>query len=174
MKAYLWLAQISAGKSLQQVRQWAKECVEKNGARVFESQKQWISWLQAQGVKVFIVTASIQWAVEPAGQLVGIPFENVLGIQTAIDDKGLVTKAQYGPITWRKGKAEALLRRTYGKQPVFCAGNTYGDISLLETSAGGRLCVQTQVEENGLWEEESKLSQHAQENSWPLHHFFKN
>ncbi len=173
VKAYLWLAQILAGHSLEQVRAWAKQAVEKKGARVFESQKEMIAWLQKQGVEVFIVTASIQWAVEPAGELAGVPFSHVMGIQTRIDENGMVTKDQEGPITWRQGKAEALLARTKGVRPVFCAGNTLGDISLIETSAGAKLCVQTQVEKNGLYEEESKLFEHATAHGWPIHHFFK-
>ena len=174
VKAYLWLAQILEGFSLDQVREWAKQAVEKDGARVFESQKQMISWLHEMGVEVFIVTASIQWAVEPAGQLAGVPFSHVMGIQTRVNEQGLVTTEQEGPITWRQGKAEALLARTKGVAPVFCAGNTLGDISLIETSVGAKLCVQTQVEKNGLYEEEQKLFEHASEKGWPIHHFFEN
>lgn len=173
IKAYLWLAQISKGQSLEQVRAWAKKSVEKSGARVFESQKKMIAWLQSVGVEVFIVTASIQWAVEPAGFLAGVPFENVMGIQTRVDDDGIVTDEQEGPITWRQGKAEALLARTKGVAPVFCAGNTLGDISLIETSVGAKLCIQTQIEENGLFEEEQKLFEHAKEHGWPIHHFYQ-
>ena len=154
------------------MRRWAKEAVDKNGARVFESQKKMISWLQSQDITVFIVTASIQWAVEPAGELAGIPFENVMGIQTEIDENGIVTDKQFGPITWREGKAKALLERTQGVKPIFCAGNTLGDISLIDTSIGAKLCIQTQVEKNGLFEEEQKLFEHAKENDWPIHHFF--
>lgn len=173
VKAYLWLAQISQGQPIEQVRAWAKQAVDTSGARIFESQKKWIQWLQEQGVEVFIVTASIQWAVEPAAHLVGIPSSHVMGIQTKVDRQGRVTTEQDGPITWRQGKAEALLQRTKGVRPVFCAGNTLGDIALIETSVGGRLCCQTQVEENGLFEEELKLYQHATQHDWPIHHFFK-
>jgi len=170
--AYLWLAQISAGQTLDQVRQWAKQSIEQSGARVFESQKKMIKWLQDQGVEVLIVTASIQWAVEPAGQLAGIPFSHVMGIQTRVDSNGIVTDEQSGPITWRQGKAEALLERTKGVKPIFCAGNTLGDIALIDSSVGAKLCVQTQIKENGLFLEERKLREHAQKNDWPIHHFF--
>ncbi len=173
VKAYLWLGQISAGYSIDQVRDWAKSAVIKGGARIFESQKKMIVWLQDQGVEVFIVTASIQWAVEPAAHLVGIPSTHVMGIQTKISDAGLVTEEQWGPITWRQGKAEALLARTQGVKPVFCAGNTLGDIALIDSSIGARLCLQTQIEKNGLFQEEQKLYEHAIQHDWPIHHFFK-
>ena len=173
VKAYLWLAQINKGQPLEQVRAWAKSCIDTKGARVFESQKKLIKWLQSQDIEVFIVTASIQWAVEPAGMLAGIPFENVMGIQTRIDEKGWVTDEQHGPITWREGKAKALLERTKGGRPIFCSGNTYGDIALIETSVGAKLCTQTQIEKNGLFEEENRLFQHATKQNWPIHHFFQ-
>lgn len=172
IKAYLWLAQINAGFPLSQVRSWAKEAVQKKGANVLEPQKELIAWLQKNGVEVFIVTASIQWAVEPAGELVGIPFDHVMGIQTAVDSQGLVTEDQLGPITWRQGKATALLERTQGTPPIFCSGNTYGDIALLETSVGERLCIQTQNEANSLYEEEIKLREHAKPLGWKIHNFF--
>lgn len=171
-KAYLWLAQISGGYPIEQVRAWAKQAVAQGKSNVFLSQKNLIAWLQAQGVEVFIVTASVQWAVEPAAHLVGINSDHVLGIQTKVNSQGILTEEQHGPITWRTGKATAFLERTKGKKPIFSSGNTYGDISLLEISLGARLCVQTQVEKNFLFEEENKLYQHAMEHSWPVHHFF--
>lgn len=173
VKAYLWLAQISEGVPLCQVRKWAKDCLDKKGVHVFQSQKKWIQWLQSQEIEVFIVTASIQWAVEPAGELVGIPSENVIGIQTHSDEKGLVTSDLKGVVTWREGKAKAILERTQGVRPIFCSGNTYGDIALLETSQGARLCTQTQNEPNSLYEEENKLLVHAKKMTWPVHHFFQ-
>lgn len=172
IKAYLWLAQITTGHSIDQVQTWAKEAVEHYGAKVFESQKKLISWLHDHNIETFIVTASIQWAVEPAAHLVGIDSDHVLGIKTKINEQGLVTDEQDGPITWRQGKADALLARTNGARPIFCSGNTYGDIALIESSACAKLAVQTQVEENSLFEEESKLREHAKENQWDLHHFF--
>jgi phosphoserine phosphatase len=173
VKAYLWLAQISAGFPLELVRAWSKQALEAKGVNIFVSQQEFIAWLQQQGVEVFIVTASIQWAVEPAAHLVGVPTSHVVGIQTKIDPQGRVTEKQHGPITWRQGKADALLERTKGVRPVFCAGNTLGDIALIETSVGGKLCSQTQTVKNGLYEEELKLFEHAQKKNWPVHHFFK-
>lgn len=169
-KAYLWLAQISQNQKFDQVQSWAKAAVDSNPLKEFESQKKLISWLQSKNVEVFIVTASVQWAVVPAAEKVGVKPENVIGIQTEIVD-GIVTEKQKGPITWRQGKAEALLARTNNVKPVFCSGNTYGDIALLET-AHLPLAVQTQTENNGLFEEESKLLSFAKEKQWLTHHFF--
>ena len=173
VKAYLWLAQINEGQHIDQVRKWAHMAVEHFGAKVFQCQKQLIAWLKSQGVEVFIVTASIQWAVEPAAHLVGIDKDHVLGIRTKVNEQGIVTTEQDGPITWRDGKASALLTRTNNVAPILCCGNTYGDIALIEASRGVRLAVQTQVDKNSLFEEENKLFTHAEKSKWNLHHFFK-
>ena len=173
IKAYLWLAQINAGQPFFKVKNWAKEASEKKETEIFESQKKWVAWLKERNVEVFIVTASVQWAVEPVAHRVGIDPDHVLGIKTQVDSQGLVTDKQEGYITWREGKARALLNKTRGVSPVFCCGNTYGDIALIETSTGCKLCIQTQTEKNALYEEEEKLKLHAEKKKWNIHHFFK-
>ena len=136
VKAYLWLAQINTSQPLLKVKNWARQACEKKEIQVFESQKKWISWLKEKNIEIFIVTASVQWAVEPMAHKMGINPNHVLGIKTQLDNKGFVTDKQEGPVTWREGKAKALLNRTRGIPPVFCCGNTYGDIALLESSIG--------------------------------------
>jgi len=104
--AYIWLAQINKGYDLSQVRAWAKEACEKNPPEIFESQKILIHWLIENDILPIVVTASIKWAVEPAAELLGIPMERVIGVQTQIDVNKKVTELQEGPITWREGKVE--------------------------------------------------------------------
>ena len=174
VKAYLWLAQINAGQPLSKVRVWARQASEKKETHIFESQKKWITWLKEKNIEVFIVTASIQWAVEFMAHQVGVNPDHVLGIKTQVDNKGLVTDKQEGPITWREGKALAFLNHTRGVPPVFACGNTYGDISLLEISVGDKLCIQTQTgKKKSLYEEEEKLRLYAEKRNWNIHHFFK-
>ncbi len=169
--AYMWLAQINAGKSLKQVRAWAAESVQRQLVPVFSSQKRLVELLQERGFEVFIVTASVKWAVEPAAALVGVDFDHVLGITTEIKN-GLVTPQPVLPITWRDGKAEVLLRATGGVRPLLCAGNTYGDIALLETATKLALAVSTQTEtQSGLFVEEKKLREEAQRRGWRQHFF---
>ncbi len=171
--AYAWLAQINAGKSLKQVRAWAAESLQRQLVPVFSSQKRLITLLLERGFEVFIVTASVKWAVEPAAALVGVDFDHVLGITTEIKN-GLVTQQPVEPITWRQGKADALLRATAGIRPILCAGNTFGDIALLETATKMALAVSTQTEEgSGLFIEESKLREEADRRGW-RQHFFRN
>lgn len=169
--AYAWLAQINAGRTLEQVRNWAKTCfAEHPDWPVFHSQKKLIDLLRSLGFEIYIVTASIKWAVEPVASLVGVDHDHVLGITTRIVD-GLVTDEVVHPITWRQGKAEGLLAKTGGLKPALVSGNTYGDIALLETATHIQLAVSTQNEPCGLYDEEHKLAEEAVRRGWLRHRF---
>lgn len=167
-KAYLWLAQISAGQNISTVKKWAKESLNHFEINIFEPQKKLIKKLIDNKFKVYIVTASVKWAVEPAAHLLGLSEDQVLGIETEVIN-GVVTDKQKGPITWRQGKAEGLLKVTNGLKPSLCSGNTYGDIALLDQATDLKICIQTQTEKNFLFEEEYKLREHALSQGWYIH-----
>lgn len=168
---YVWLAQISAGQTLAQVRAWAAECLRQVSPwPVYQSQKRLITELHSRGYEVFIVTASIKWAVEPFASLVGVDFDHVLGIETKIVD-GVVTSEPVLPMTWREGKAAGLLARTGGVRPVLVSGNTYGDTAMLETATHAQLAVCTQDQPCGLFDEETKLWVEAKSRGWLTHAF---
>jgi phosphoserine phosphatase len=169
--AYVWLAQISAGRPLSEVRAWAAECFRSVGPwPVFESQRKLITLLRELKFDVYVVTASIKWAVEPVAALLGIDFDHVIGVETEVHN-GIVTDIVKPPITWRDGKAEGLLARTGGVRPVLAAGNTVGDIALLQSATHVRLALSTQASAGGLYDEESKLADHASKEKWHIHPF---
>lgn len=139
--AYLWLAQICKGVELTQVRAWAEAAVAAKPPPIFEAQKRVLAKLKELDVEVYIVTASIKWAVEPGARRLGLSDEQVIGIETAVDESGRVTDRQKGVITYREGKSEAILARTRGVAPYFASGNTEGDKWLLEGSSALRLVM---------------------------------
>lgn len=173
--AYTWLAEISAGHELAQVRRWAAECFRGAGPwPTFASQLRLVEWLRSKDFDIYIVTASVKWAVEPLAHLYGVDFEHVLGITTQVVD-GRVSKTATHPITWRQGKAEALLKVLGGARPILACGNTYGDSALIETATHVSLTVSTQVKAEGplggLFEEERKLREEARARGWLMHAF---
>lgn len=169
--AYVWLAQINAGHSLAQVRAWAKECFAQHpNWPVFESQRRLFELLRSLDFEIFIVTASIKWAVEPVASLLGVDYDHVIGITTRIED-GYVGMEAVHPITWRQGKAEGLLVATKGIRPILACGNTYGDTALIETATHVNLAVSTQDQPGGLFDEEEKLRQEAEGRNWLSHKF---
>ena len=169
--AYVWLAAINEGRKLSEVREWAKQCFEEHKPwPVFQSQRRLIEKLRSLNFEIYIVTASVKWAVEPLGALLGIDYDHVLGVETEVVN-GIVTKTTKPPITWREGKAEGLLAKTGGIRPILASGNTIGDIALLETATHLQLALSTQDSPCGLYDEETKLVEHARKTGWHMHPF---
>lgn len=170
--AYVWLAQINQGRRLEEVRSWASQCIDRmRPFPIFSSQLELLEVLRSLGYEIFVVTASVKWAVEPAARLVGIDQDHVLGITTAVE-RDIVTATAVHPITWRQGKADALLQATGGVRPVFSAGNTFGDSALLSSATHAQLALSTQSRSGtGLFEEERKLRVEARARGWHTHAF---
>lgn len=172
-EAYLWLAQVNEGKAITTVRGWAKAAVEKlSPLPVFQAQKNIIELFQKNNIDVYVVTASVKWAVEPGAALLGIPEKNVIGVQTKISNDGLVTTEQEGPITYKPGKVSGLLHYNGNRVPFFCSGNTMGDWDLLNSASHLRLAVSacTNVETE-LFKTEAELQKQASAQGWITHLF---
>ncbi len=162
--AYLWLAQINKGQKLSQVQAWAQQACDEKNVSVFNEQKEIISFLHDNNVDVYIVTASVKWAVEPAAKLYNIPASNVIGIVTDVND-GVVSDVQGGPITYREGKVAALIEKT-GQKHFYGSGNTMGDISLLEEATHMKLSVSSAPEDDSNYKSEQTLKKISTDNKW--------
>lgn len=169
--AYAWLAQINHGVSLQQVQQWSQLAFNSIQPKpLFSEQKKLIDLFLKHQVQIYIVTASIKWAVEPGARALGLTFENVIGVETAVVD-GLVTQEKLHPITYRQGKVEALLKHTNGQVPFFACGNSIGDLELLESASHLKLAVSAASRDDKLFKSENELMTKATENNWWRHRF---
>ncbi len=164
--AYIWLAQINEGQKLEKVREWAKTSLEASAPiPVFDFQRKIVEKLKSLHFKIYIVTASIAWAVEPAAALFGLPYEAVIGVRTKVKN-GYVTTEQDGIITYRQGKVDALLEATQGLHPLFVSGNTEGDLLLLESSKGIRLVVGSADASDSNYGTEQRMQEIARKNNW--------
>lgn len=164
--AYLWLAQINKGLPIEQVRKWASLAVDElQPVPLFKEIKELIALLKSLECEIYIVTASIKWAVEPGATLVGLTPNNVIGIETAVEN-GLVTERQKGPITYKRGKVDGLLHRTGGVAPFLCAGNTEGDLSLLESAIDLRIVVAGSPVDDRNYSTERQMLKTANQRNW--------
>ena len=165
-KAYLWLAQINQGHSEKVVQRWAQRAFDEiPSVPVFSPMQEIIQYLQKRGVKIYIVTASIKWAVQPGAKFLDIPSENVIGVTTQVKN-GIITASAEGVVTWRDGKVTGLLDSTHGKFPFFSAGNTLGDLALLESATHLRLANCAAPKDHHNFNTEQKLLQLAAERGW--------
>jgi phosphoserine phosphatase len=173
--AFLWLAQIHKNIAIKTVQEWALTSFKNTQFEIFPPIKKLISYLKSKKVEVFVVTASVKWAVEPCVASLDIPPENVLGIQTKIKD-GIVTDIQEGAITYREGKTEALLQKTKNKKPLLACGNTMGDFWLLDAATHVKLAVRTDAlhigfKDKDITNQELNLYKEATTRGWLTHNF---
>lgn len=170
-EAYLWLAQILAGQPLTDIQNWADNALKNmQPFSIFPEQKKLIDLFLMHGVQVYIVTASVKWAVEPGAKILGIQSDHVIGVETKIND-GLVSTEGIFPITYREGKSEALLKTTKGIAPYFASGNTMGDYELLSTATDLQLAVSAASRDDRLFRTEEELLKIAQKKGWLAHRF---
>jgi HAD superfamily phosphoserine phosphatase-like hydrolase len=164
--AYLWLAQINSGHEIEKVKTWAENSVKEiSPLPIYPEILDILEFFNVNKVKIYVVTASVKWAVEPGAKHLGIPENQVLGIATKIKN-GVITKEQDGVITYRIGKADAILKATGGEKPIFACGNTLGDASLLEISSHVSLAVRSAQPGEELFLPEKKLLDMAIEKGW--------
>lgn len=169
--AYVWLAQINAGIAESELQQWAQQAYDLIEPKpIFSEQKKLVALLLKHGVQVYIVTASIKWAVVPGAIALGLTSANVIGVETKVE-QGKITSEAILPITYRLGKVEALLKKTNGMRPFFCTGNTIGDYELLQNASHIRLAVSAASRDDKLFKAENELQQKADENMWWRHRF---
>ncbi|MGH1467946.1 MAG: HAD family hydrolase [Bdellovibrionales bacterium] len=167
-----WLAEILAGFSLEEIRAFGEAYTKEVRPSFVEHQKEIIKFLIEKNVQVYIVTASVKWTVEAAALELGIPRENVIGVQTEIED-GIITKKQKGYLSWHEGKVDALLDHTNGKKPFFASGNTTSDIPLMKTSTHLRQVVRSVGPDSEIFSGESKALAVAKEHGWHYLDFTK-
>lgn len=169
--AFLWLAQINKGVPLKTVRAWAEAAVAAKPLPIYDEQMKIIEKLKQLDVEIYIVTASIKWAVEPGALRLGLTHDQVIGIETEVDASGIVTETQKGVISYREGKPQALLAKTGGVAPYFAAGNTEGDRWLLESALHMRLVMSSAPEDHENWKTESAMLALAKERGWFSHRY---
>lgn len=173
--AYLWLAQICRDHSLKDVHAWAIEAATQFKPLVFPEQRELIAELQSRNIQIYVVSASVEWAVEGALAVSGFKNVKALGVKTKVKN-GQISTEQDGFVTWRQGKRDAFLALSKGIAPFLSCGNTLGDQHLLEMSSNIRIAVQSQKdgsEHPTLFEDEQGLLQMALKNQWLTFDFSK-
>ncbi len=170
--ALIWLAQVNKGQNLETVRKWTKEYFLglKKCMPLFKEQERFIGMLLKENFSVYCISGSVQWAVEPLAEYFGIPADNVIGMRTEVID-GIITENPILPLTWREGKIEALLKKTNGKKPQICSGNSMGDFALLDAATHLRLAISSQPQNGRLVTSEKMLQTEAQKKGWLTHSF---
>jgi phosphoserine phosphatase len=170
-EAYVWLAQINKDHKLSQVREWAQAAFNEIQPKpIFKEQQKLIDLLIHNGVKIYVVTASIKWAVEPGAVAMGLKAEDVIGVETEVVN-GIISDKKLEPVTYRQGKVEGFLKLTGGRRPFLSAGNTIGDYEMLQSATHISLAVSAASRDDRIFKSENDLQTMAIQHNWWRHRF---
>ena len=164
--ALMWLAQIQAGVSLKQMKEWVQSFLKENPFPVFRFQKNLIEWMGSKNISVFVVSSSLKWILDQALTIYSIPRNNIIGVKTQVEG-GIITDKPLLPAPIHADKVLAFQKEQIEKRPlIFVAGNTLSDQALLESSSYLRLVVATARPGERNYESERKLLNIAKEKHW--------
>lgn len=181
---YAWSAQLMAGYTLDEQREFAKAAFAEAKTRpmgstitvgtrpgmpasvqVYDEMKDLVGAMQDDGFDVWIVSASPQPVAEVAAAEAGIDRGHVIGVRTVIDDQlkatahlvgcGNVPDGDDTIIPFLEGKrcwinraifeqlpvAQRLKTVDVSKRPVFAAGDSDGDVAMLQDATALKLVV---------------------------------
>lgn len=91
-------------------------------------------WLAQQGIERYVISASTEWLVEGAAQLLGFPVaaDHIFGIRVRLDAGEVLTidDPPAYPVTFREGKAN-IVQQWIGGRTVLVAGDADTDFEML-------------------------------------------
>ena len=170
-KNLIAIANLFSGLTVKELRKRALSAYKDNPAVPFPEQKKLIKWLQERGIKVYIVSASYKWALEPAVKALGLPVDSIIAVENEVKN-GVVTKNIKGHISVNKGKEIRLFEKTKKKNPILAAGNTLMDWDLIETSSHVKLAVSCKsCFDRKLLKLEKKLQKIGKKEGWVCYEF---
>lgn len=156
LEAYSWLPVWNAGNRESDLQQWCDEFFEKSFRKNrFEPMFALVNELQHAHFEVWIVSASIRWAVAAGVKTLGIPMDNIIAASVHVQD-GVLTSNLIEPFPYREGKV-AQIKRHIKDTPLFGAGNTYWDKDMLSICKGLILGVHSEKSGEPNYDSEQKL-----------------
>jgi phosphoserine phosphatase len=109
------------------------------GARYIRESIELVRLLMQRGFVIWAVSGSNRWSVEPVFRRLGIPAEQVIGIDL-IERDGVLSSTPREPVPIQRKKVDAL-RERIPEAPLLVASDSRLDIPLLQYSAGLRVYV---------------------------------
>jgi phosphoserine phosphatase len=112
------------------------------GIRFIRETVDLITALRDHGFDLWIISGSNKWSVEPVAQQVGIPADQIIGIELETVNGYLSAKPKH-PIPVRANKVRALKNRDT-RIPIMVASDSLHDTPLWRYSSGVRVFVNSQ------------------------------
>ncbi len=155
-----------SGMSTEDVEEIGKNMFyEKYEGKFYPEMKQLLANLEDYGFEIWVVTASPEILYQEfVSENTGIPLNRILGVKSVIHD-GKVTQTLVQPVPQDEGKAKAI--QTFIKaKPLFVAGNSRGDLEMMNESIGLKMIVNPDDSKKMKNEKEPGLNGHTLKQYW--------
>ena len=162
----IWHAKAQAGLKLLDLEAQIKKFLEPSiFPKIFSFQLKLIDWFRKRKLKIFIVSSSLKWVLDEVLIRYGFLKEDILGVQTEVDDRGYITDRLLCPPPIASEKILAFKRKTHGLPPIFATGNTLSDESLLKASRVQLVCSMAKPGDR-TYQSERGLLEMAKTHNW--------
>jgi phosphoserine phosphatase len=132
---YAFAAQLQAGISDDALQEesdrFARAWVPR---RILAATQDLLALCSEAGMVCAVVSASPIQIVRAAAPLAGVPVARCLGMTTRVDPGGALTDEIVPPISYARGKVDALVKAGYGAPALGCGDSVFGDLALLEAA----------------------------------------
>lgn len=130
-----------SGMTTEEVERLGEDCFnEKYLNKFYPQMRVLISNLQEYGFEIWIISASPEILYQSfVSKALGIPKDRILGVRSVIRNDTVTDQIVY-PVPQDDGKDEVI--KTFIKaKPLFAAGNSRGDMEMMNTSVGLKMIV---------------------------------
>lgn len=155
-----------SGLSIGDVEEIGKDMFhEKYEGKFYPEMKQLLANLEEYGFEIWVVTASPEILYQQfVSENTGIPLNRIIGVKSVIHD-GKVTPTLVQPVPQDEGKANTI--QTFIKaKPLFVAGNSRGDLEMMNESAGLKMIVNPDDSKEMKNEKDPELNGHTLKQYW--------
>ncbi len=130
-----------SGMTTEEAERIGEDCFHaKYQQKIYPQMRELLANLQAYGFEIWILSASPEVLYQQfIHEELGIPVERILGVKSVVRND-TITNSLVVPVPQDEGKAAAL--QTFIKvRPLFVAGNSRGDMEMMNESVGIKLIV---------------------------------
>ena len=159
-------AKKQAGRLLPEFRSQSRLALSQNPLHVFDFQRELLAELKKQGMRIVVISASIQYLIEEAIEKYDLPVDRVLSVQMKQNKEGILSDKIIQPSS-HTDKLKVFLKHYPSGSCFLAAGNTPSDLPLLE-HASLSLVVHSAQPDNVIYQKELKMKQLAQQKNWLL------
>lgn len=139
--------------------------IDKYQTKFYPEMRELLANLEAYGFEIWVLTASPEVLYQKfVSENLGIPINRIIGVKSVVSH-GKVTDHMVYPIPQDYGKAEAI-QTVIKARPLFVAGNSRGDLEMMNESIGIKMIVNPDDSKVEIGEHSGAMDGYTVKNYW--------